>query len=120
MAMIVPAPASPAPWIAFSPTAPQPITATEAPGCTGATRVAAPTPVITPQPIRQARSNGISRGTRIAPECGTTAYWACEETTEKWWSGAAAQLNRERPSSRCPRGWWRVKGSHRIGWSRSQ
>ena len=83
MAMIVPAPASRAPCTAFRPTAPQPITATEAPASTGATRVAAPTPVITPQPIRQARSNGISFGTLIAPDCGTTAYCACDDTTEK-------------------------------------
>jgi hypothetical protein len=46
-------------------------------------RVAAPTPVITPQPIRQARSNGIAFGTAIAPDSGTTLYCACEETTEK-------------------------------------
>jgi hypothetical protein len=71
----------PPPCSALRPTAPQPITATEAPGATFASRTAAPTPVITPQPIRQARSNGISFGTLIAPDCGTTAYWACDDTT---------------------------------------
>ena len=61
--MIVPAPASRAPCSAFRPTAPQPITSTLAPGSTLAFRTTAPTPVITPQPMMQARSNGISLGT---------------------------------------------------------
>ena len=81
--MTVPAPASRAPCSALRPTAPQPITATDAPASTRASRTAAPTPVITPQPIRQALSNGISFGTRMAPDCGTTAYCACDDTTEK-------------------------------------
>ena len=86
-----------------------------------AMRRGAPTPVITPQPIRQARSNGISAGTPIAPDSGTTQYWAWEDTTEKWCSiRSPSRRYREPPSSRRPAGWWRVNGSHRIGWSRSQ
>jgi len=45
---------------ADSPTPPQPITATVAPGSTLAALNTAPTPVITPQPTSAARSSGIS------------------------------------------------------------
>src|SRR5215467_6593943 len=65
-AMIFAAPASLAPCTAASPTAPQPITITVSACPIWATLSAAPTPVITPQPIRQARSNGMSGGTMIA------------------------------------------------------
>ena len=80
--MIGPALASRAPWITFKPTAPQPITTTEEPGATWALRTAAPTPVMTPQPMRQARSKAISFGTGIAPDSGTTVYSAWVEVTE--------------------------------------
>ena len=43
-----------------SPMPPQPITATVSPGRTFEVWIAAPTPVITAQPIRAARSSGIS------------------------------------------------------------
>ena len=65
--------------------------ATLAPASTLAMRAAAPTPVITPQPIRQARSNGISSGTAIAPVSGTTEYCAWDEMTEKWCSRSPSQ-----------------------------
>ena len=42
------------------PTPPQPITATVSPGATFAVWIAAPKPVMTPQPIRAARSSGMS------------------------------------------------------------
>ena len=72
--MIAPAPASRAPCTAARPTAPQPITITLSP-CAIAPRLsAAPTPVMTPQPIRQARSNGISFGTGMACWSGTMQY----------------------------------------------
>ncbi len=58
--MIRPAPAIDAPLMAARPTPPQPITATVSPGRTLEVWIAAPTPVITPQPIRQARSSGMS------------------------------------------------------------
>ena len=57
--------------------------ATLAPGSTCALRTAAPTPVITPQPMMQARSNGISFGTAIAPDSGTTVYSACVDVVEE-------------------------------------
>ncbi len=49
------------PWITFRPTPPTPNTAAVSPGCTFARFRTAPTPVRTPQPIRQADVNGTSR-----------------------------------------------------------
>jgi hypothetical protein len=37
---------------------------------------------MTPQPMMQARSNGISFGIAIAPDSGTTVYSAWVEVTE--------------------------------------
>ncbi len=65
-AIIAPAPASRAPCTAAKPTAPQPITITLSPYAIAPRLSAAPAPVMTPQPIRQARSNGICLGTGIA------------------------------------------------------
>ena len=59
------------------------MTTTLAPGLTFALRTTAPTPVMTPQPMMQARSNGMSRDTTIAPDCGTTVYSACVDVTKK-------------------------------------
>ena len=59
-AMIRPAPAIRAPCSAESPTPPQPITATLLPGAICAVLSAAPTPVVTPQPISAACSSGMS------------------------------------------------------------
>ena len=42
------------------PTPPQPITATDSPGCTSAVLSAAPSPVTTAQPRMQASSRGMS------------------------------------------------------------
>ena len=84
------------------PTAPHPKTATLEPGETFATRATAPTPVITPQPIRQARSNGMSLETGMAPASGTTQYSACDETKIWWWSFAPLQLSLVQPSMSCP------------------
>ena len=58
--MTWPAPAMAAPWMQLSPTPPHPITATVEPGSTLAVLNTAPTPVVTPQPIRAARSSGMS------------------------------------------------------------
>ena len=74
--MMPPAPASRAPWMAASPTAPAPITITVAPHSMRAICVAAPKPVITAQPSRQARSSGMAAGTRTADCAGTTQYSA--------------------------------------------
>ena len=58
--MIMRAPAMRAPWIADSPTPPQPKTATVEPGSMRAVFSTAPTPVVTPQPMSAARSSGMS------------------------------------------------------------
>ena len=50
--------ASTATWIALGPKPPVPITATVLPGSTLAVLITAPTPVVTPQPTRAARSSG--------------------------------------------------------------
>ena len=60
MAMMREAPAISAPLMQDRPTPPQPITATVLPGSIAAVWMTAPTPVVTPQPIRAARSSGMS------------------------------------------------------------
>src|SRR2546430_2222636 len=60
------APAIRAPWITAWPTPPQPITATLDPGSTSAVLSAAPTPVVTPQPISASWSSGRSVSTFTA------------------------------------------------------
>ena len=59
-AMIRLAPASRRPWITLRPTPPTPKTADVSPACTLARFSTAPTPVSTPQPIRQADVSGTS------------------------------------------------------------
>ncbi len=66
-AIIRPAPATRDPWIAESPIPPQPITQTVAPTGIAAVRTAAPKPVVTPQPIKHAFSNGMSGVTFTTP-----------------------------------------------------
>ncbi len=56
IAMMRCAPAMRAPWITLRPTPPQPNTATDEPGLTFAVLNTAPTPVVTAQPTRAARS----------------------------------------------------------------
>ena len=57
------APASAAPWIAFTPTPPAPMTTALLPGVSWAVLRTAPTPVMTPQARRHARSSPRSAGT---------------------------------------------------------
>ena len=66
-AMIIRAPAMRAPWITDRPTPPAPYTATVEPGFTRAVLRAAPTPVVTPQPISAAMSNGTSLSIGTTP-----------------------------------------------------
>ena len=66
-------------WSTFSPTAPAPTTSTLAPGRTRASRITAPTPDMTPQAMRQARSSGMFFETGTASDSGTTLYSAWEE-----------------------------------------
>ena len=74
------APTSAAPCTTFSPTPPAPKTATDCPASTRAVLITAPTPVITPQPIRQARSSGMSASIGMQPLSGTTVHSAIEPT----------------------------------------
>ena len=64
--MIRVAPAISRPWITLRPTPPTPKTTAVSPGRTLARLSTAPTPVRTPQPIKQAEVNGMSFGIRIA------------------------------------------------------
>ena len=59
-AMMRAAPAMRAPWTAERPTPPHPMTATLDPAGTAAEFSTAPSPVVTPQPTRAARSRGMS------------------------------------------------------------
>ena len=52
------------------PTPPQPNTTTDEPGVTLAVLMAAPTPVVTPQPMSEAISKGMSSSILIAASCG--------------------------------------------------
>ena len=70
--MILLAPDSMAPWTAFSPTPPQPITSTVEPASILAWRVTAPTPVATQQPTRAACGHGMSLRIGTTISSGTT------------------------------------------------
>ena len=72
--MMVVAPAISAPCMTFSPTPPAPNTATVVPGWTCAVLMAAPTPVVTPQPTSAAWPNGTSLSMGTAAISGTVAY----------------------------------------------
>ncbi len=73
--MIRPAPAMRAPWITACPTPPQPMTATLLPGSTRAVLSAAPTPVVTPQPMSASCSSGTSVSTRTT-QASCTVIWS--------------------------------------------
>jgi hypothetical protein len=66
------APAIRPPCTAFSPTPPQPNTASDSPASTRAVLSTAPTPVITEQPISAALSSGIASGMGTACDAWTT------------------------------------------------
>ena len=66
------APAIAAPWIAFRPTPPAPITTTELPGRTAAVFATAPKPVITPQASSEAASRGRLEGIATTCDWSTT------------------------------------------------
>ena len=70
------APASRAPWIAPLPMPPNPMITTVSPGATSAVLTAEPHPVVTPQPSRQARDNGMSSSILTIDASGTVPY--CE------------------------------------------
>ena len=65
-AMMRAAPAIRAPWMTAWPTPPQPTTATLEPGTILAVLTAAPTPVVTPQPMSASCSSGRSVSTLMS------------------------------------------------------
>src|SRR5258706_287958 len=81
------APAIARPWIAFSPTPPQPNTATVEPGSTLAVLNTAPTPVVTAQPTSAARSSGIFGSIFTTLSTESVAYSAITPQPEKMLSG---------------------------------
>src|SRR6185369_6190636 len=113
--MIVPAPASAQPWITFSPTPPQPITTALLPGSTLAVLMAAPTPVMTPQPTRHALSSGTPAGILTHEISGTTAYCARLDSAAIWYIGLPFFLSRQVPSSSVPFPIVRRMLSHKTG-----
>ena len=99
MARIFVAPAMAAPCTTFSPTPPQPNTTTTEPGLTRAVLNTAPTPVVTAQPTRAARSSGmpLSIFTRLSTD--SVAYSAITPQPENTDTGLpAASLVRSVPS----------------------
>ena len=72
--IIVEAPAMRQPWRTLRPTPPQPQMAQLVPGRTSAVLIAAPTPVMTPQPIRDALTRGMSLSILMAVFSATTVY----------------------------------------------
>src|ERR1700734_1364052 len=107
-ATILVAPAMRNPWITFRPTPPTPKTAAVSPGLTLARLRTAPTPVNTPQPMRQADMRGTSFGMRTA--CTSLTMVTSEKTD------AAAKFDAGSPL--------KVKGVemlpsellHHVGW----
>ena len=97
--MILPAPAMAAPLTHDSPTPPQPTTATVLPGSTLAVWNTAPTPVITPQPTRAARSSGMSSRTFTSACSCTTICSANEDRLANWAIGSSPFLRRPRDAS---------------------
>jgi hypothetical protein len=96
------APAIRAPWIAESPTPPQPITSTESPGRTFAVFSTAPTPVMTAQPRSATCSSGSDGSTGKTVLAGTTERSANDDGT-LWWIRVAPVEKRVVPSDRNPR-----------------
>src|SRR5262249_51454126 len=94
------APAIAQPWITLSPTPPAPHTPHVDPGTTLAVLMAAPTPVVTPQPTSAARSAGTLESYFTRLRSCTTAYSAITPTPENTLSGLpAASRVRLVPSS---------------------
>ena len=94
IATILAAPAMRQPWMILSPIPPQPITATVEPPGTSAVYSAAPTPVITPQPISAASAIGISSGILTIPFSEVTIISAKEPTEANCRMGCPFQVSR--------------------------
>ena len=113
-AMMRSAPAMRQPWIAASPTPPAPNTAAVEPGSTRAQFRTAPMPVITPQLISAATSNGMSSAIFTAAFSCSSMRSAKLERSKKSWSASpvAASL-----SLGCSFGARRTSClSQRLGW----
>ena len=85
--MMTDAPAWAAPWTAFIPIPPTPMTMTTSPARTSAERTADPHPVETPQLVRQATPKGTSSGHGIADWCETVEHWLKVATPAPWPTG---------------------------------
>src|SRR5918998_3243119 len=107
-AMMRPAPAMRAPWMALRPTPPTPNTATGSPCWILARLRAAPAPVRTPQPTRQAELSGTSSGMRMACTSFTTVYSAKYEEPAKFQAGSPSTV----------KGWLMLPSDlrHQVGW----
>jgi hypothetical protein len=91
-AMIFAAPAMTPPCTQLRPMPPTPNTAIVAPVSTLARLTTAPKPVMTPQPISAARSNGTRGSIEIAPCSRTTVYSANTEALANWKAGLPATV----------------------------
>ena len=87
------APAMRNPWITFRPTPPTPKTAAVSPGLTLARFSTAPTPVSTPQPMRQADDSGTSLGMRTAWTSLTTVTSEKTDAAAKFDAGSPLKVN---------------------------
>jgi hypothetical protein len=82
--MMRPAPASFAPIMTLRPAPPAPKTATLLPGRTRAVLSAAPTPVVTAQPMSAATVRGMSLPSTTQHASGTTVWSAKQARALKW------------------------------------
>ncbi len=87
------APAMRSPWITLRPTPPTPKTAAVSPGRTLARFRTAPTPVRTPQPMRQAEESGTSLGIFTACTSLTTVISEKTEAAAKLEAGSPLKVN---------------------------
>src|SRR5581483_3859527 len=113
MAMICDAPDMRAPWIAASPTPPQPMTATVEPASTFAEFTTAPTPVTTPQPMSAATSIGTDDSSRT-----TDASGAIVSSPNA--AGPRPGLMCSPPALAYGVNMWVNPDSHNVGWPRTQ
>ena len=117
--MIGLAPLRRAPCTQFSPTPPQPYTATLSPGRICTVFSAAPTPVVTAQPTRAATSNEMSSGITTHDCSGAIACSAKVDTTLNWVTCSPFSVSRVLPSCMVPSCQYHVV-SHSPFWSRRQ
>ena len=92
-ATILVAPAMRSPWITLRPTPPTPNTAAVSPGRTLARFSTAPTPVSTPQPMRQADDSGTSLGMRTAWTSLTIVTSEKTDAAAKFEAGSPLKVN---------------------------